>query len=78
MELQLDNFQKINELKEDNNEFNKQISFHLQAIERIKKQEDLNIKSIQQLCPHPKDKIDRIIEYQERTKHQCRICNLIW
>ena len=51
---------------------------HYQEIERIKKQQELNIKSIQKLCCHPKDKIDRIIEYQERTRYQCRICNLMW
>tara|TARA_B100001248_G_C27235325_1_gene386819 strand:+ start:427 stop:663 length:237 start_codon:yes stop_codon:yes gene_type:complete len=78
MEFKSSNFERINELKEDNNELNKQMQYYLKEIKRIKEEENLNIKLIQKLCPHPKDKIDRIIEYQERTKHQCRICNLIW
>ena len=74
----MDNLSKINDLKNNNNKLDNELYLHYQEIEKIKKQQELNIKLIQQLCCHPKDKIDRIIEYQERTKHQCRICNLIW
>lgn len=74
----MDNLSKIDELKELNEELDKKYNFYLNKIEDLKKQREINIKIIQQLCEHPIDKRERIIEYGERTKHQCRVCYLIW
>ena len=78
----MDNLSKIDELKKKNEELNKELNkeynFYLTKIENLKREREINYHIIQELCEHSIEQRERIIEYGERTKHQCRICYLIW
>ena len=73
----MDNIIQINELKDININLYNEIELYNKKIEKIKLQIKENSKNIESLCKHPNDKIERIIEYGERTKHQCIICGYI-
>jgi len=74
----MNNLSKIEELKKKNEELNKEYNFYLTKIKNLKREREINYHIIQELCEHPIEQRERIIEYGERTKHQCRICYLIW